>query len=287
MAEPIIFNETDFEENLYDFYTYMQYKGKPFTGTVIIDNSKLPDVWGDTKQIVDFKDGNAHGCYLEYAVDGMLMCDAVYSEGELVSEKWWHADGSLSRDWNYYSERGKDWYPSGRLKELWDGIDHYLWDDDGTLVKKNGIWYYTNGQQMEERLPDETRLYYAPSGEIALREEFFEEKSFESSPGSYTVYKKYFYDDVFHRFRNELFADHHHKFDKKDHWIITLFGWVSAVYTDNPEKGNQVIDDLISHPNKETSNHASYLKRLAQQKESGSTEPTHWLEHHELYVLVK
>lgn len=289
MSEPIIFNETDFEENLYDFFTYMKYKGELFTGTVIIENDKLDNV-GETKEIVEFKNGNVHGRYLEYNKNGQLFYDGFYQDGKCLSEKYWDSDGQISRDWDY-AVSGKDWYPDGQLKEHWDGKDSFLWDKDGLLARKNNEWFYKNGQQMHERLADNTELFFSPTGELALKREQLKQPEF--NPEFNVTYhdRFYYYDSVFSQFYEALFTDFYPDFSHNEYYkpgrILLFFGWVAAVYSEDSIRGNYFIDRLMEHPTKETSARAHYLKRLALKKESGSTEITYWLEKSPCKIIIK
>lgn len=124
------FNKKDFKVNPLNFLTGMKYKGKPFTGTLII-NFKQAD-----RKFIDFKDGNVHGNYLAYWTRGQIAVDSVYEDGKLLIEKRWYSNGQMERDWNY-AESGKAWYDTGQLKEHWNGKDYFAWDEDGVVTKTN------------------------------------------------------------------------------------------------------------------------------------------------------
>lgn len=279
MNEPIIYNSTDFEENLYDFFTYMRYKGELFTGTVIIEGDKMADNVLGNKEVVGFKNGNTHGHYLEYdRSNGRLIYDGIYEDSRCLSEKGWYPDGRLRRDWDY-SVSGKEWYEDGTLKEHWDGKNTTLWDIDGILVRKNDTWFYKNGQKFKETLAGGTTLHFSSTGELAV----MCGKQENGEHGLRSI--DYYYDNVLNRFYKELFIDPYPAFSDypgqyggKKH-IRDLFAWVVAVYNEDKVRANYLIDSLTDHPTKETREHASFLKNLMIEKESGSVDPkpTYWL----------
>jgi hypothetical protein len=289
MNEPIIYNSTDFEENLYDFFTYMKYKGELFTGTVIIEGDKTADNVLGNKEVVEFKNGHTHGHYLEYhRSNGQLIYDGIYEDSRCLSEKGWYTDGRLRRDWDY-SVSGKEWYEDGTLKEHWDGKNTTLWDRDGILVRKNDIWFYKNGQKFKERLADGTRLHFSSTGEVAVMNGTVDggEYGFRSVV--------YYYDNVLTQFYEELFidpypafCDYSGQYGRKEH-IKDLFDWVVAIYNEDKVKANYIIDSLIYHPTQETREHASFLKRLIVEKESGSVDPKpdYWLKKRFNQIIIR
>jgi len=289
MNEPIIYNSTDFEENLYNFFTYMRYKGELFTGTVIMEGDKTANNVLGNKEVVEFKNGNAHGRYLEYHwSNGRLTYDGVYEDGICLFEKAWYADGRIRRDWDY-SVLGNEWYEDGTLKEHWDGKNTTLWDTDGILVRKNDTWFYKNGQKFKERLAGGIRLHFSSTGELAV----MYGKPEEGKHGFKSV--NYYYDNVLSRFYKELFIDPYPAFSDypgqyggKEH-IRDLFAWIIAVYNEDKIRANDLIDSLTDHPTKETREHASFLKSLMIESESGIVNPktTYWLAKRLNQIIVR
>jgi hypothetical protein len=270
----IIFNETDFEENIYDFFTFMMYKGEPFTGTLI-----QPEYNWTT----EFKNGNADGRNVEYYANGQLAHYEVYQDGQYISGKEWYPNGQIR-----YDSIGKRWYENGQLKQDFTGVNRLLYDKDGTLARQNNTWLYKNGQKINDQLADGTIVLFSSTGEIALKWEKLAEKEFDPESKTYHFYKAYYYDNVLNLFCDELFTDYyiHIEFDES-YRILKLLGWIGAIYAEDKQRGHDLIDRLINHPTKATSDHASYLKRLAIKKESGNKELTYWLEKSPFKVIIK
>lgn len=285
MSNPIKFNEIDFKENYNDFYKYMMYKGQPFTGTLIVEDYGYPV--GST-EIMEFKDGNAHGRVLEYNKAGLLIYDGFFEDGDAVSEKTWYPDGSLAEEMD--SKSMKEWYPNGTLKKRWDEKESCLWDNRGILVKKDNVWIYDNGQRVSESLSDGTTLLFSSSGDIVVRTENIQ-TAFNPETKTHYHRRSYYFDNVLCKFYKELFTDYYPdlEFEAQDfnrNRMFLLFGWVGQVYSEDRVRGNQLIDELINHPTKQTRQHAGYLKKLAMKKESGSTELTYWLESSSGRVII-
>jgi antitoxin component YwqK of YwqJK toxin-antitoxin module len=121
------FNKKDFEVNPSNFLTGMKYKGKPFTGRLVMNYQQ------DDRKFIDFKDGNVHGNYLGYWTRGQKAVDSVYEDGKLLIEKRWYGNGEMERDWDY-AVSGKAWYDNGQLKEQWDGKNYFYWDENGVII---------------------------------------------------------------------------------------------------------------------------------------------------------
>lgn len=264
MDEPIILNETDFEENLYDFFTHMRYKGQLFTGTLIQPAYN----W-----TTEFKDGNAHGRNIEYYDNGQLAHDEVFENGNYKSGKEWYRNGQLK-----YDSIGKKWYEDGQLKTDLTGVDRLFWDKDGVLACQNDTWFYKNGQSINEKLPDGTTLLFTSAGELAAKQENLAHQVYNPVTKTHSLHRSYFYDDVLRRSIDELFTKPYPEFDNGPNHILWLFSWVGAVYAENIKKGHILLNHLLQHQEKSTQEHAAYLLSLAAKKESGSPEITYWLE---------
>jgi len=139
----IDFNEIDFEENIYDFFKNMMYKGKPFTGILREEGSTT-----------EYKNGNANGFAYSYFSDGKIGSETQYRNGELV--------------------QSKDWYPNGKLMSKYDKEGWFMYAKDGTLAyeSKSGVavWYYKQGKIKQSENKDSSQtICYSPSGKIAIK----------------------------------------------------------------------------------------------------------------------
>ncbi len=142
MPEIIKFNSVDFEENIYDVYTCMEYKGKPFTGTLIYEN-----------EIIEYKDGNANGRCYEHWENGQLAFDGIYENGDCIHSKSWYRNGQLHKD---YTLMG----------------DCLIYDLAGNLVSKNYSYFYKNGNYKIKKSnvfrDNSYTEYFNEKGELAL-----------------------------------------------------------------------------------------------------------------------
>lgn len=133
MNNAVQFNPTDFEENPYDFFSYLKYKGEPFTGTVV-----------DKRWTCSFKKGQAEGRYVEYFEDGQIAIDATYENGIFKSGKEWHSNGQLKSD------------------------DRHLYDRDGSLIRIDECWLYKNGVKRNQESTDGYHTF-SSKGELAMK----------------------------------------------------------------------------------------------------------------------
>lgn len=141
MSESIKFNSIDFEENIYDVYTFMKYKGKPFTGTLIYEN-----------EVIEFKDGNANGRCYEHWDNGQLAFEGIYENGNCIHSKSWYRNGQLHED---FKKNG----------------DNLIYDMEGYLLYKNYCYFYKNGNYKIKTLnvfKDTIKEYYNDIGELAV-----------------------------------------------------------------------------------------------------------------------
>lgn len=107
MDKPVEYNHKDFEENLYDVYTHMKYKGVLFTGTLIKEGRKI-----------EYKNGNANGKSVAHYENGQIECDEIYENGDYISGKEWYKNGQLK-----YDSTGLEWYSNGIRKKDSTGSD--------------------------------------------------------------------------------------------------------------------------------------------------------------------
>ena len=137
MQEIFKYNDIDFEVNLQDFFTCMYYKGEPFTGTLVEENSTT-----------EFKNRNAHGKCVEYHDNGQLIYESFFEDGEYVSSK--------------------TWYPSGQIRSEWSsGKDSFDYDIDGKVIHKNSDFFYKNGNLRKYNNRNKTE-YYNSRGELTV-----------------------------------------------------------------------------------------------------------------------
>lgn len=139
MKEPLIDSEDpELEYNPYDV-SYLQYKSKLFTGTLIYTDTT-------PNSFQEYTDGDYDGRRISYHKNGMLHEDAIYINGAYIS--------------------GKEWYDNGQLRYD-SNDDKVIWDSDGLLTRKDWIYFYKNGNPKTKK--DEFGTYFlSPNGDIAI-----------------------------------------------------------------------------------------------------------------------
>ncbi|WPO93165.1 hypothetical protein [Chryseobacterium sp. HR92] len=137
--QPVIeYNESDFDANIQDYYTYMYYKGEPFTGTLVDENT-----------VTQFKNGNAHGKSVEYYDNGQLAEESYFDNGNYVSYKSWYLNGKMKSEW----AGGKN--------------DSFEYDSDGNIILINNDFFYRNGNFRKRNISYKTEFYNC-EGEITV-----------------------------------------------------------------------------------------------------------------------
>lgn len=224
MDNIIPYNEHDFEENIYSFYTCMLYKGLPFTGTL----QKVED--DGSYSIIPFKDGNADGRETSYYANGMLESESIYRDGDYISGKSWHSNGQL----------------------LTDGVDMY--DETGKQIKKNNSWLYPNGAKRNDMVYFETRSRYNPhyireyyeydsSGNMAVKTIVDNRVSYENT----VVY----YDKILSECYYELLVNRYPQHDLEFRDLeYKIWGWAVSQYIRNEAEGLVLLKLLGKHENK-------------------------------------
>lgn len=156
---PIEYNETDFEENTYDFFIGLMYKGQPFTGVLKENN------W-----TIEFKDGNANGRSVEYYDNGQLACDETYTDGKYIE--------------------GKKWYQDGQLK--FDSKEGRYWNEQGVLIQDKGSWLYDNGTPKQRNIENGC-LYLASDGSTLFQVDYNKDNDGKNSVTYYdeNLFKHY------------------------------------------------------------------------------------------------
>ncbi|WP_430413106.1 hypothetical protein [Kordia sp.] len=212
------FNEVDFEVNDQDFYTFLMYLGKPFTGTLKEEN-----------MTTEFKNGNAHGEAFEYNKEGILIYYAVFENGDYVL--W------------------KNWYPNGQPKE--DSELGRIWNEDGILVKDNGHWLHrSNGApKTQGNLYVNELIYLAPNGEIAAKE-----VKTDSKP-PYVYFDNVLFEWYNEILKNPC-PELHAELSNTNSYTRFIWGWVWTIYQKQPKKAMTILQDIATHENKEIAKEA-------------------------------
>ncbi len=260
MQNAIPYNDIDFEENIYNFFTFMKYKGELFTGTLI-----------DNNLTIEYKNGNAHGRSVEYYDNGQIASDRFYENGEYKDGKEWYPNGQIK-----YDSIGKEWYLNGQLKRDSTGQDSYWWDIDGMLAKTNDSWLYKNGQKVNDRNMAGYTCIYSSIGDLAI-------KTIGNNNGTH---KAIYFDPVLSYCYEELLFNLYPDLNPNFPILYTIFGWVGQTYSQNKIKGKMLIHKLMEHNYSHTKDFANNLNNLATQKESGSTYKTYWLENNPNHTIV-
>lgn len=208
----IQFNDTDFEENIYDIYTFLNYKGKAFTGTLLYDN-----------QIISYKNGHAHGRVLSYYYDDCLASDSIFENGRYQSGKEWYIDGQLKTE---ISERGI-----------------FSWDTDGLLAQKNGNWLYKSGN-IKLKHTTKNCEYFNDNQEVAIQVTYI-------NNGDYRNQVKY-YDAILIACYENLLINLYPTLDTLFYNTLWYFwGWVWRTYANDKHKTLAILQNLTQHQNEE------------------------------------
>lgn len=236
MSEPIIFNDIDFHFNDKDVYSFLQYKGEPFTGKLFIAGDSYK---GD--ELIDYSEGTAHGHDLAFYPDGKPFADKIFDHGCCVAQEEWYSDGKPRKQWNADFE--------------------HLWDFDGLLAKDNTRWLYKNGQPIEEKNKQDY-LYFSSSGDLAIK------KVNTAFGNGRCCCVSYYYDHVLSRCFEDLFTNYYPELDDNFSRHQLLPDWLNAVYQEDRDLGHHLMDRLINHPTLQTREMATQLKNNAHRQES-------------------
>ena len=219
--EIINFNETDFEVNEQDFYTFLMYKGKPFTG-------KLKD----DSEITEFVNGNANGDSLDYYENGQLRNQDVYKNGDSI--------------------RSKEWYPNGQL--LSDSEFNRVWNSKGRLVKDDDHWLYSNlSPKTKGNYFKEGMTYLTPNGEIAA-----EELPTETEQHNTIYYDEIltkWYSEMLLNPCPELSPDSYYTNSN----TRFIWGWIWNVFQENPEQSESILATIQKHENEKIAEEAKEM----------------------------
>ncbi|CAL2103483.1 conserved protein of unknown function [Tenacibaculum sp. 190130A14a] len=209
--EIIDLNEIDFEINEHDFFTFLKYKGKPFTGKV-----------KDGRQITQFKNGNANGDSFEYNKTGQIIQHDVYLNGSSIRSKEWYSNGQLLLD----SELGR------------------VWNSKGKLVKDNEHWLYNNlkpktkGNYFKEGI-----IYLAPNGEIVAEQKYINPEK-DITKYNDTSLAKWYYEILVNpcpELSPEIyFTNSNTRF---------IWGWIWNIFKNDKQKATQILSKLTKHEN--------------------------------------
>ncbi|KAB8151256.1 hypothetical protein EZY14_019385 [Kordia sp. TARA_039_SRF] len=217
----VVFNNEEFEENEQDFYTFLMYKGKPFTGTLKDGNSTI-----------EFVDGNAHGESFAYGKKGMLTEYAVYENGDCL---FW-----------------KSWYPNGHIKE--DSKLGRIWNREGVLVKDRDNWLYPSNQAPKTKgnpyLDD--LIYLAPDGSIVAKTIASYEKPnyIFCDEAMFTWYHEILVNPIPEVPSFFYFSNSNTRF---------VWGWIWTVFQRNQKEAFTVLRNITQHENKEIAAEAAEM----------------------------
>lgn len=241
MNNIIPYNQHDFEENIYDFYTCMLYKGALFTGTLQTTEDD------GSYSIVTFREGNADGRENCYYPNGQLESECIYQNGDYISGKSWHANGQFHTD----------------------GIDMY--DETGKQIKKNGSWLYPNGIKRNDSVYFETGNRYRPhyiqeyyeydsSGNMAVKTIVDDGADYRNT----VVY----YDQVLSKCYGELLVNRYPKYDLDFRDLEhKIWGWAVSKYIRDEAEGLKLLKLLGKHENKNVVHTAmTILGKIGQNK---------------------
>lgn len=219
--EIIDFNLTDFESNDQDFYTFMKYKGKPFTGTL-----------KDEGEIIQFENGHANGKAEAYNTHGQLIHQDIYKDGESVSSKEWYANGQL----------------------LYDSEFERVWDSKGVLVKDNGHWLYSNqAPKTKGNYFKEGMVYLAPNGAKVA-----ESVSTDTEEDQVTYYDEVlfkWYHEILINPCPELSSSIYYT----NSYTRFIWGWIWKLFLEDPQQANDVLLSISKHENVEMAKDAKEM----------------------------
>ncbi|MDQ2792532.1 MAG: hypothetical protein M3Y12_00780 [Bacteroidota bacterium] len=242
MEEPLLCNDTDFEENEDNFFTNLRYRGQPFTGTLVHDNLTA-----------EFRDGNANGRVVEYHENGQVATDYVYENGEGLM--------------------GWEWDDNGQLRSETTAAGTSLWDADGILAHKNGSWFYKSGA-VKQAAVDGGSKYYSSSGELAITVRYVND-------GDYKSVVKYD-NDVLLASYPELLLNLYPGLDQlfyNTEWYV--WGWFWQLAAKNKQQAKAILHELAQHPNQSVRATAAAIvahNTLATANERGSGMSFHIVE---------
>lgn len=212
----IKYNTTDFEENMYDFFTCLWYKGKLFTGILLDD---------DEKGTTEFKNGNADGRSLSYYENGQLEEDCIYEDGNYI--------------------KGKHWYSNGQMK--YDSELKTTWDEDGKIIIKDRSWLYKNGNLRFSHDSEGNGLYFSSQQELAIKVIY--------SKGKPHLTKHFYYNKVLLNCYKELlehiYIDHEKNFNFSQLIEHNVISWIIKLYSKNNKKeALDLLRDIANHSEK-------------------------------------
>lgn len=253
MSEPIIFNENDFEFIDGECCAFLKYKGKSFTGKLLIAGNSNGD------QLTDYEDGHAHGHEVAYYPDGKICVDKTFDHGRCIAQKEWYSDGAL--------------------KGVQNANTKQLWDRDGILAKDNTQWLYKNGLPIEEQSPQDTS-YYSPAGHLAIK------KVYTALNSGRCCQVSYYYNHVLNQCFEDLFTNYYPELDEHFTRHLLLPDWLNSVYKEDQNLGHQLIDCLIDHPTPQTRAIATQLKANALSLENNKTQMGDLYPPHPDHIIV-
>ncbi|WCO00239.1 hypothetical protein [Psychroserpens ponticola] len=233
MKEPIILdNELDFEYNMYEPSIFLKYKGKLFTGTVILENGK---------SYIEYTNGNQDGRSVDYYDNGQIAEDYLMKNGSLIN--------------------GKNWYSDGQIK--YNSKTDTKWDKDGVVTRNNHSWYYKNGKVRYSNNSNGKRMYYSSKGKLAF-------KVISSNDKPYNINSITYYHNVliesYKDFLEHIYLDAQYNCSFRDIAYHYVIGWIRKLYHLGFKKESITLIETIVSDSKEILNKKPDFKNKSTEK---------------------
>ena len=224
MDNKVKYNDTDFDSNIYDFYTFLMYKGKPFTGTLL-----------DGNDTTEFRDGNAHGKSISYHNNGQIAHEYIFNDGQFQSGMEWYKNGQICAD------------------------DTHTYKENGDIIKKRGFWVYRDGSKKYGYSIEEGYCSFSPTGELAIKTIISEDKSTTDFKNT-IIYYDNILRDCYQLLLVNLYPKHDSLFYNEEHKI---WGWVAKTYLNDMQRALEILNNPKVHGNGNVANTAkSWLKKI-------------------------
>lgn len=202
--------------NEYNRLVEVFYNGKPFTGTIT-----------DGLEIINYKNGIAHGNYKIYFNSGRLRSDEFYENGVIVS--------SIT----YYENGVKE-------TQLLNG-SYLKWTDKGILIQKDKEYYFENGKLRiltGTENDDFAIKYFTPKGDWI----YTQRRDIWVNNG-YKRIIEYNHDLMYtwhYELLNKVIVD-----DSENHRVHHIWMWYWQVFEQDQNKYFELVNNLLKHPDED------------------------------------